>query len=337
MSPIRCISLLLLLAAPACGRTAALTELSEKGRGAAAPDMRPLCADDPGVESPRRTTRFDLGVSVPGGLGRLQVTVFGPSDSGDTLATSGAPFPGVVLAPAYRVQRNQYFDYAYRLANHGMVVLVVSPRSESDQKQSRADLVALLDWLADPTGVDAEKLLGRVDIRRIGLTGHGVGGKLAFLAAQSEPQRARAVLGIDPVDSQGSLPDNPSALPGMPQIRARSGLLGETLSAQITPSCTPPGENFAAFYDRLPAPAFAIVFRTAGHMDFIDDLSTCVECTRCGAGAPDRRTVHQLAVKYVTAFFQVHLQGCATAEAYLTGAKFEKDRDTGLVELRQKM
>lgn len=297
--------------------------------------MRSSCAEDPGVEGKRQTTRFDLAVSVSGGLGRLQTTIFGPSDDGASLSAAGAPYPVVVLSPAALVKRTQYFDYAYRLANHGLVVVVQSPRSESDHRQYRSDTLSLLDWLGAPSGVDSGKVMGRIDARRVGLGGHGLGGKISFLAAQGD-SRVRAVLGIDPVNSQGGLPDNPSALPGLPQLKIRTGLLGQRRSADLTPSCTPKTENYDVFYDALPAPTFAITFLTAGHMDFIDDLSSCIECTSCGPGAVDKRPVHDLAVKYVTAFFQAALQGCSASETYLTGPELQRDAQTGLVSLRTK-
>src|SRR4051812_36859486 len=80
-----------------CGKTPVLTDLRDPGGGV--PDMRPVCAEDRGVEGGRQPARFDLAVPVAGGLGRLQTTVFGPSDGGNNLSAGGAPFPLVILSP----------------------------------------------------------------------------------------------------------------------------------------------------------------------------------------------------------------------------------------------
>lgn len=328
--PVRSLLLCIPLALAGCGKTASLS--GENGPGSGLPSS---CAEDPGVEGRRRVARFDLGVPLSGGLGRIQTTIFGPSDDGERISTEGAPFPLVIFSPAARVPRDQYFDYAFRLANHGMVAVVQSPRGEWDHRLYRADTLGLLDWLAAPTGADSDRVRGRTDPARVGLTGHGLGGKIAFLAA-GEEGRVRAVLGIDPVNTPGGSMDNPSVLPVLPRLRSRSGLLGQRRSTEIVPSCTPPTENYEVFFAALPSPTFAITFLSAGHMDFIDDLSRCNECTGCGSGAMDKRAVHALSVKYTTAFFQVHLQGCTGLQGHLTGAAFQRDAATGLVSVRSK-
>ncbi|MDW8280618.1 MAG: hypothetical protein RMK29_02835 [Myxococcales bacterium] len=326
---VRSLLLCLPLALAGCGKTPSLTGENSPG-GVPSP-----CTEDPGVEGRRRVTRFALDIPLRGGLSRLQTTVFGPSEDGERISPEGAPFPLVIFSPAAGVSRDQYFDYAFRLANHGMVAVVQSPRAEWDHRLYRDDTLGLLNWLTAPTGADADQVRGRVDPARVGLTGHGLGGKVAFLAA-GEESRVRAVFGIDPVNTLGASMDNPSVLPILPRLRSRSGLLGQRRSADIMPSCTPATENYEVFFAALPSPTFAITFLTAGHMDFVDDLARCNECTRCGSGAMDQHAVHALSVKYTTAFFQVHLQGCTGLQGHLTGAAFQRDAATGLVSVRSK-
>lgn len=324
--------LLLLLFLLSCGKTPSLTEVGGAGQDL---NARAICAQDPGVEGKRRTAHFDLMVSVSGDGARMQVTVFGPSDDGVDLA-AGAPL--VLFAPAAGVPRTQYYDYAYRMANHGLAVVLLSARQEDKHTQYFQDASNLLSWLDAPSGLDSERVSGRIDVRRAGAAGHGLGGKIAFLLAESD-SRIRAVLGIDPVNTLGGDINNPSALPGLGLLRgrARTGLLGETRSADLMNSCAPSNQNYLEFFDNLPAPAFAITFPTAGHMDFVDDLATCGDaCGRCGPGAQDKQAVHQLAVKLSAAFFQTYLYGCKLTESYLTGSEFLRDQATGLVMLRTK-
>jgi len=101
-------------------------------------------------------------------------------------------------------------------------------------------------------------LLGLVDVARLGLAGHSMGGKISMLTA-SQDLRPRAVVGIDAVDAAGSpLPvsatDYPSVTPErMAAITVPIAMIGEltnaTCSGALCQACAPAADNFPQYYE----------------------------------------------------------------------------------------
>ncbi len=292
---------------------------------------------DPGKPGPRRTVGFDL--SIPLGTlpasGTLSTTVVGPSDDGATISLTGAPFPLVVLSPGFTLPRAQFRAYADRLASFGFVAVLQKARAEANHTQYRDDTIAAIDWLLAPTGPNAGKLSGRVDGGRVGVAGHSLGGQISILVAAKDP-RVKALFGIDPVDG-----GSPAALDAIVGIHLPGGLpigmLGETTSKAGGTPCTPTGVNYEALYDKASSPAFAITLFGAAHNDFVDDYGSCLTCGFClPTGTAPRMRTHDLAVKYLTAYFLLGLVGDAGARDYLLGGEFNHDVMAGLVTEKAK-
>lgn len=285
---------------------------------------------DPDRPGPRQTVRFDLSVPVAMGLGgSLQTTVFGPSEDGASLSMAGAPFPLVVLSPGFSIPRSSYAAYAERLASHGLVTVTQNSRADFDHEQYRKDTIKLIDWLLRPSGPGADTVLGRLDGGRVGVTGHSLGGKISLLVAARDG-RVKALLAIDPVDTGFGM--QPSAQGELAAIRLPAGVplvfLGETVSKMGGIPCTPADHNYQVLYGAAPSPARAITFIGAAHADFVDLCAGCGFCP--GSTAPPQRT-HDLAVKYVAAYFLWTLGGQPGARQYLDGAAFDKDVGAGYV------
>lgn len=153
-----------------------------------------------------------------------------PSTAADVLtnAKSGAPlqpgsvYPVVIFSPGYGMVAEAYSTLLEDLASHGIVVVAVdhpyisgvTPLANGQLAQALAGpangqalpafldgavatLVAdqryVLDWLQGPnTGL----LAGHLDLARIGLMGHSIGGAAAVQTARSDA-RAKAGLDID--------------------------------------------------------------------------------------------------------------------------------------------
>ena len=303
--------------------------------GGGTPDMAMMVgAVDPGMDGAKKVARFDLTVPLGGGgfNSNLATTVFAPSDDGSTLSKQGGPFPLVIVSPGFQVDRNNYAGYAHRLASQGIVAVTQAYRSAGDHTQDANDTMTLISWLLAPTGPDAMKVNGCCDAAKIGLTGHSLGGKVSFFTAEKDA-RIQATIGIDPVD--GTKPPfgmtQPSAIAMLGSLHGASGFMGETISGSggmFGMACAPTAENYAAFYASAASPTFAITFNGAAHMDFVDSMANCLPCNFCPGSKADPKRTHDLAVKYVTAFFRVHLLGDAAAAGYLTGAQFQTDAAT---------
>jgi pimeloyl-ACP methyl ester carboxylesterase len=287
---------------------------------------------DPGVPGPEQTVSFDLEVTVS--EGPIQLTVVGPSDDGKEITLRDAPHPLVVLSPGFTIDRKQYTHYGARLASYGLVAVLQNSGNELNHAAYRDGTIALLNWLASPTGTDATRLQGRLDLTRLGLAGHSLGGKISVLVA-AQDTRIKALFGIDPVDG-----NTPPALPVVGKIELPTGIplafIGETISESGTPPCAPAGENYAAFYNDAPSPAFAITVVGAAHGDFVDNFVFCLTCGFCPGGTAPKARTNALAVKYAAAYFLWTLAGNAQARDYFTSVAFQSDIALGYITLVQK-
>jgi hypothetical protein len=288
----------------------------------------------------RTVLATDLEVPVGAGAQDLvAATLVGPTEDGSSLSMMGAPFPLVVLLPASAVPRQGYLRYARRLASHGFVALVQSPRSEEDQQQYRDDTRRVIEWMIAPNGEGAARVAGRIDRERIGIWGHSLGGKISLLLSGSggEP-RIKAVLAVDAVDMVGMR--NPIyAADVLLRIHLPEGiplgLLGQTTSRGV--SVCMPGADNETFFARARGPAFVITMTGAAHTDFIDEVERCGSlCSLCPGGtAPVERT-RELALKYTTAYFLLSLYGIRDMGSYLFGEEFQRDAAQGAVTRKVK-
>lgn len=282
----------------------------------------PLPSFDPGSPGPEKTVSFDL--QIPVGRSNVSVTVIGPSDDGKEITSRAAPHPLVIISPGFTVDRKQYTNYATRLATYGLVAVLQKSSREFNHSMYRDETVGLIDWFATPTGANAGRVSGRVDLGRLGMAGHSLGGKISILVA-AQDSRVKALLGLDPVDA-----NTPPALPEIGKIKLPTGIpmafLGETTSKTGgAMPCTPTAGNYEALYAKAAAPAFAITLVAAAHNDFVDNFTMCPTCNFCPGGTAPKDRTNRLAVKYTTAYFLWALGGDTRARDYFAGAAFQQD------------
>lgn len=290
-------------------------------------DMSMETALDLSKKGPLSTIRFDLKVNV--NRSNVDLTVIGPSSDGKEITKTGAPFPWVLLSPGFSTDHKQYQGYGDRLASYGIVTILQKSPSEWDHTRYRDDTIALISWLLNPMGMGADRLAGRLDKDRLGLTGHSLGGKISFLVAESD-SRVKALFGIDPVDTR-----DPQAAKDIAKIKLPTGVsigfVGETVSQSGFMPCAPANANYEVLYKAAPAPAFAITMVGAAHMDFVDNPASCWNCGACGGGTAPKDRTNQLTIKYATAYFLSTLGGERRAIDTLSGVQFQKDVTAGFV------
>lgn len=288
------------------------------------PVEKPL---DLSKKGPLLTVSFDLKVTA--NRATIELTAIGPSTDGKEITKTLGAMPWVVLSPGFSTDRKQYQHYGERLASYGVVTFLQKSPNEWNHGRYREDTGALLAYLLAPTGPEAARLSGRLDGNRIGLVGHSLGGKISFLVAQGEP-RVKAVLGIDPVDQR-----DPTARKEMSKIKLPPGVpigfLGEVVSKAGSPPCAPAADNYEVLYTASPAPAFAVTFANAAHMDFVDDPGSCFSCGFCKGGTAPKERTNALAVKYTTAYFLSTIGREKRAVDTLFGAQFQADVAAGYV------
>ncbi|MFO0552944.1 MAG: hypothetical protein U0271_31440 [Polyangiaceae bacterium] len=282
------------------------------GSGGGTPNPVP----DPNLDGPYSTSSVDDSINVAGSGDTVPLTAYYPVSG-----PNNGPYPLVVIAHGFQLPASQYTNYATRLASFGYVaVLADYPTSffGLSHVDVATDLLASVDWaLADAT------VGGLIDSQKIGMTGHSLGGKTSLLAATMD-SRVRAVIGIDPVDSSMncSAADCPDVSMLMPTLAIPTGFVGETTdSGGGFQPCAPAADNYATFYAGAQAPSFSVTVNGANHMSFLDDVASCgFTCSFCQTATADNATVNDLAVAYVTAFFERRLRNLTAYDDYLTGA-----------------
>jgi dienelactone hydrolase len=258
-------------------------------------------------------------------------------------------YPVVLMRTGGAAPTTDYTSLAEDLASHGYVVagfdapyrtwVVVLPdgRVIARAPQNNMDLVGgpqadqlanklVRAWTAD-TGFALDQLerlntsdpsgrfLGRLDMQRVGVFGHSLGGATALLFCHDD---SRCKAGID-VDGAplGDVIDEGVTQPFMFLL---SDHRGESTDAETPEAIRQAGVNIRSIYDRLPSDQrLEIVIRGANHYMFSDGAMLrsplVVRVMRAlGIMRLDGRRQVTLTAHCIRAFFDVYLKGAPASE-----------------------
>lgn len=159
-------------------------------------------------------------------------------------------------------------------------------------------------------GDQARRFLGRLDLRRIGVFGHSLGGDTALHLCHDDP-RVRAGIDVDGLPT-GSVIGDGVRQPFM-------FLLGDH-SGEPDSETAPVMANIRTIYNRLPAGGrWKIMIRGSNHYMFSDNVALLKNSLLMG-GLRTLGLVHidgrrQLAITahYIDAFFDAYLKGGAVS------------------------
>ncbi len=248
-----------------------------------------------------------------------------------TAGPEAGPYPVIVVGHGFSIPGSEYDSYLKRLASFGYVALTVeypgSIQAGVNNVKQAQDMIGGLDW----AGKKAE-LTGKADVNKAGMSGHSLGGKVAFLASTMDP-RVKAAITLDPVD--GAMNCTPQSCPDvsdlMPTLTIPTAVLGETIDASGGPggmSCAPAANNYTTFYASAKTPSLSVTVNGANHMSFIDDPSKCPllfgvinPCTSCNPATLAQAKALALSRAFVVAFYERYLRGDLAYDTYLTGAQ----------------
>jgi dienelactone hydrolase len=265
------------------------------------------------------------------------------------VSTQQRSYPVVFMRAGLAALTTDYTTLAEDLASHGYVVVgfdapyrsfvVVFPdgRAITRAPQNNADLLGgpqqeqlanklLQAWSADmgfaldqlerlnasdPSG----RFLGRLDMQRVGVFGHSLGGATALQFCQDD---SRCKAGID-VDGAplGSVVADGVAQPFMFLLSDHKG----ESDAGEPEAIRQAGANIHSIYDRLPNDRrLMIMIRGAGHYKFSDDGAMLKSplvmrvLRMIGVVRLDGRRQVALTAHYITTFFDVYLKGAPASQ-----------------------
>ena len=288
---------------------------------AQAPDAAHVASTSPAPSQPF------VGQSDPYVPGELVVraTDTNPCDNGapTALRIHAPATPGdyaVVLFQHGFMSRNSAYDEVLKhVSSHGLVVvapqmyepglgpLLGNPTAAAEAELARQIVAWMPGNLDRITGVHA-----RTD--RLGISGHSRGGKVAWLAAVADPNRFRAMAGVDPVDGTGGpLGNQARVVQGSFAFSVPTLVLGTELGGR----CAPAGDNHVQFYAASQPPAWHIVALGQGHADMLNEPEAMAAAMLCESG-PDRAGMRSLTAGLLTAFFRAALQDDASSYRYLS-------------------
>lgn len=209
-----------------------------------------------------------------------------------------APFAAVVFAPDTLLTQEDYSWYGNMLASHGIVAVTFTPTNTGSNATARAtDITAALTELRAEQTRQGSPLVGKLDLTRLGVMGHGYGGAAALRVANAQGTALRAVVPLQSWETGVTFPN----------VKASSLFLAaeDDLAAAVS-------TNAYAHYTSIPAPPRKIFgeLDSAGHL-VSTDFSVAAERT--------------LQTRHVLSFLKIHLEDDTRYETYVTGLEHDKD------------
>jgi dienelactone hydrolase len=282
--------------------------------------------DDFGFQGPMATDYLEFGLQDA-----TQVSVYYPKS-----APPAQGYPLVVFSTGWNQVRSAYLGYARQLAEWGFVVAVryypslgVSGIGDDYMLHHLAQLSETLDRCAAMNADPQSPLHGLVDVSNAGAAGHSMGGVVSVLGSLYD-SRIRAVVSMDGNHADAATDAMAPSLDGasVPMM---------FLQAELGGFCTENPLARYAFFDAVEGPAARVMLLGADHMDYMDEdgaiISTLGRYLVCPDGTASAQLVRELATRYMTAWFGVHLKGDASFRTHFDGQRADEDEALGLVAI----
>lgn len=207
------------------------------------------------------------------------------------------PFAAVSLSLGFTESRSALEWWGNVLASHGIASFHVDPTSALDTPDLRAeDLTAQVTKLKAENGRSGSPLQGKLDVGRLGLMGHSMGGGGTLEAAAKLGAEIRAIAPLQPWHSTKAFAS----------VKAASLIIG----AQ-NDTTAPVAQHSEPFYRSITATKTYAEVAGAGHM--------------IGTSLGTSMALQELQAKIVLAWMKRYLEDDTRYETYLSGDEHKKD------------
>jgi pimeloyl-ACP methyl ester carboxylesterase len=281
---------------------------------------------DPGGLGPYTTNLVTVTTTNPDNDNSLNTDIYYPAGNGG-VDPSAAPYAALVFAPGFLSSPAQYTGNGRHLASWGYIVAIPDFPSQ-DVEVRTSDVRHLLSYLEAENENSGSLFYGKIDIGRLAVTGHSLGGVSTLMTAAWDARIRRAGVALDPAGGPLADWDYEAELPDVvaPMLIIGAGEGG---------FCNNSGE-YNDMYPPIGADHKAkAVLEGGSHCDFLDseDSGTDTCYLLCGGDSEGRAERLVVVERYSSAWFNYYLQLDTDFYTYLYGAKAEEDIQAGRISM----
>lgn len=245
------------------------------------------------VAGPYTTAHYDDGVQ---NNEYNTATVYYPTNA-------SAPFAAIALCPGYLQTKADLTWLAEMLASHGIVALTLTPTNNFAGVAPRAaDLTAALLELRGENTRTGGPLLGKLDLTRLGVMGHGEGGGAALSVANTQGTQLRAVVPLQSSDNAA-----------YPNVKAAAIFI-----AGEDDIVAPVSSNAFAHYQSIPAPIKKVFAE-------IDNEGHSISVVDAVTGQQPSAAEKALQTRHILSFLKIYLEDDLRYQTYVYGLEHGKD------------
>ncbi len=197
-----------------------------------------------------------------------------------------APVGLIVFVPGFRATQDVYDWWGPALASFGYAVMIIDTNTPTDSQAARkAAAIAAVAFLKAENSKQGSPLMGKLDLNKVALMGHSMGGGAVLQAALEMDRDVSAVIPLSLYCCE----------PGETFAGSFSALsVPSLLFASSEDSIAPPAQHAKLLYESIPSgtPKTYVEFATGDHMIAAN-------------GGPDLATLGRLSL----AWLKIHLEG----------------------------
>ena len=186
------------------------------------------------------------------------------------------PFSAAVFSPGFTAVKENYENFLGPLmASHGMCILLTTPTTTGDIPQQRGeDLQAAIMQIATENQREGSPLKGKLDPKRVCVTGHSMGGGGTMWAANALGDAIKCAVPLQPWQPGSTESTTCPVTTLFPMVKAPIMFIAGQSDAIAAPA-----SNAQIFYASIPdgVPKYYVEFAGASHFLTTNDLGTAYD------------------------------------------------------------